>query len=408
MAIRERLAQIRLGRDAGVALFIAGITFALADATQTSPTWAEGWGGIVVAILSACLIILGLYLILQAPESPGHRLARLFRPLINEGQLLYQDAGLPDARPEDVHKDFADRVRLWETRAISRVAKYADDYSAVLATAISGDMYLRDLPGWRRPFDAQHHRLARSLRVLRSIADGTPPRDIDFDAGRRVLEGIEDRLEERMVEDDQPSGIPMKLVWTAAELALRRTQRATLERLRAEARRHVADWGSLSLAELATAHAEEWLDTWTFEVRQVLAPDAPGLARFDGPIEDVVSGKDWRQRPLIILTVRLSRLEAIAGDAYWEGPTAPDGDDTVDDSPEEREQDRVPPFSSRAAPVEPTAEDVKARAELLLAQFRDAIGTDSSPHFGPRAARIMARNQLREEQGIDPGSEAPR
>jgi hypothetical protein len=210
-----------------------------------------------------------------------------------------------------------------------------------------------------------------------------------------------------MAEDEQPPDETMKLVWTAAELALHRARRATLERLREEARRHVAVWGSQSLAELATAHAEEWLDKWTFEVRQVLVPDPAGLARFDGPIEDAVSGKDWRQRPLIILTVRLSRLEAIAGDEYWEGRTASDGGDTVDDSPEGRGQDRVPPHSARAETVEPTAEDVEARAELLLAQFRDAIGTDSSPHFGPRAARIMARNQLRDEQGIDSQPEAP-
>lgn len=135
----------------------------------------------------------------------------------------------------------------------------------------------------------------------------------------RAVEVVE-RLHQRLEPEPPQLATKRQAVQSAEEVEGRRRQRAELGRLREEARRHVQQYTSMSLDQLVAEDADEWVDTWTFEIREALAPDAPGLARFDQPI-DAVSGQDWRLRPVTMLRVRLTRLEAISGDEYWDGPT---------------------------------------------------------------------------------------
>ncbi|MBF6606702.1 MAG: hypothetical protein IVW53_14120 [Chloroflexi bacterium] len=199
---------------------IAGIFGLLTDAVSPSPSWAVGWGWVVLAGASVLAIGLGLILIFRPFESSGHRLARQLRPVIDDGQMLFQATGMADAHPEDVHKDFTERVARWEARAKHEVAKHADDYSDALSKAVSGDIHDYGAPGWRPPFDLQRRRLGRSLMVLRAIAAGTPSNDVDLDADHKAREAVEQGVQERLDELDKLDG-QSKWVQTPEQLAAR-------------------------------------------------------------------------------------------------------------------------------------------------------------------------------------------
>jgi hypothetical protein len=369
MGIPERWSSGRFGPPEGLALVIAGVFGLLTDAVSTAPTWAEGWGWVVVFILSAILIAPGVILIFRAPESSGHRLARLFRPLIGDGQMLYQDAGLPDAHPDDIHRDFVERVAKWESRATAKVARYADDYSDVLSQAISGDVYFVGVPGWRLPFDSQRRRLDRSLKVLRALADGTLPKDIDLDAAGKVTAAVEAHFADRLEADGPGAPTAPKTSWTAAQVTEQARERASVWHLRDEGHRRIERYESMSLDELVRDRADEWLDKWTSDARRVLAPDTPGLARFNEPI-DAISGQDWRLRPLTMLRVRLTRLEEIAGDEYFEGPKVAAETPDPDDLAEVTTVIPAPPAFHWAPTFEVEQAVLKALRDLLRKQAK--------------------------------------
>lgn len=168
------------------------------------------------------------------------------------------------------------------------------------------------------------------LRALRDRRTKYPINAATWTPGTPQAEEVVERLHERLEQEAPKLPTGRQTVQSAEEIGERRRQRGELGRLRDEARRHVGQYASMSLDQLVHEHADEWVDTWTFEIRETLAPDVPGLARFDQPI-DAVSGQDWRLRPVTMLRVRLTRLEAISRDEYWEGPTVePDTADPDD------------------------------------------------------------------------------